>query len=287
MLENPHYPSVSGSWSAPHVDNCHNRLFRTPTDPLDYSDVEGSKPKSYYSSPVRSTDRIIPNLSLTKSIFKQPREIFPVIPNTTRRINGAHNREPSPAKPRPFYRTVRENTKAFDVSHPRIDLSKPSHKPSGIQSPIEGPRRKLFQTPMEYEFTVDSPRKYFDSDKPPRVKEQIDENPRRKLFQIPRKQFDPSEINEPKRVYKTRDIFGVVEDDSRKLFKEPREIFSVMPSANKLNIVTETNTVIESPRRKLFETPRDVIKYQDLEGSKPRVYYHAKPTGMPISQLPF
>jgi hypothetical protein len=219
-------------------------------------------------------------------LFETPRDVNKLVTDDRRRPSRfiPQFREPSPVIPRLFQQFPRESTKHFGVSIPRIDLSKPTRRPAGCQSPLEIIRPILFEQPREvvkYQELIGShPKSFFPRDSPPRetMGKVIPNSP--KLFAEPREVLKYQEVERshpPILDLKKppRDIFPVCEPSScRRLFEEPRSWQKLVEAQKVVRRLTKReDEETLSTRRRLFEEPREVMKYMELPGSHPTPSY--------------
>jgi hypothetical protein len=290
---NPHYPVINGRWDHPVKQQSTRGLFREPSTRLDYSDVDGAHPKPRVdpSIPARvAHDKPAISDRPEHHLFEQPRDINKLVPRegfAATRSFAPREREPSPVRRlfAPGY--LRENTKEYGVSVPRIDLSKPVRHPTGCGSPIKSERPELFRAPRETIKYLDlegaRPRRLFDASTAPRdVMGHVFPNSAR-LFAEPREVMKYQDLegaraasldlNKP-----PKDLFAVCEGSTRKLFQEPRSWAKLPDEEPRFRPGRRRpEEGVEEPRRRLFEEPRPSFKYEDLDGTHPAQFCPANP----------
>lgn len=221
-----------------------------------------------------------------RRLFQQPRDLNKLVddPSKAKKYKFIQReREPSPVGRRCFANGIREDTKFVGHNRPQIDLSKPVREPVGCQSPIKSVRRQLFE----------QPRKIFDDNIEERRSKQYNregENVTRdstiytipnspRLFQNQSRDLnktDEIQGSSPKILIDTNkpehDIFYQIPRENRKLFEEPRDL-NKLASRKKSSVSMGMPRIAEEPQeecqRKLFQVPREIMKYQDVEGSRP------------------
>jgi hypothetical protein len=190
-------------------------------------------------------------------------------------------REPSPVRRRVFQDGIRELTKEAGESIPQIDLSRPSRRPAGCQSPIESTRPVLFQQPREavkYDDVEGShPRSMYPRQSAPRdTMGNVIPNQAR-LFAEPREVLKYQEIEGSHAIgldlsKPPRDVMPLCEQrGGRRLFEEPRDWQKLVDDGKTARqpIRRCADDVNPEVKRTLFEQPREVIKYLDVPGSHP------------------
>ena len=267
-------------------------IFKNPRKINDYSDVIGSSPKPHIDTtiPARSIDRVAPDPLPPKRLFAEPRELNKTVyePRYSDKYPFIEQmREPSPRHRKLFINKNREDTKYFDTNKPQIDLNKPVRKQVGCQSPINSGRKLLFQKPRELHYDDvegSHPRMSYDRSKQPRdyFNDTIPNN-QKSLFVKPRDIINKyqdvagsSSKNQINLSIPQRNIFMTVESENkRKLFQQPRDWVKLPSQSKKYRplIIRKQEQIIEPPKRQLFVKPRETMKYSDVEGSHPALFY--------------